>query len=326
MIGVRQAQVCLLLPTENVPSIAKNNDDMNSPNRFCSKCGKEVAPDANFCPGCGAAIRKETPPLPAAPHAPDLSSLSGPCVLFRTNAGPCNVGAVGKILGKALGKPLSDVTRQVNVSRGVLAEEMDAEAVRRIVPELKALGVECLAVPRDRIVAFPETAQLRVGQFTQAGFKCEVVTWDGWELVERPWSAVALVSCTQLVTESVKVIDLGGGLRPRDKIVTEVTRRALLDIFARDPLRHIRIEEVMPGQGTGPETSPAHPIAYLRDVAKQALEAVPPVNVNDGVRVLATGAAGELFGSVAFATRRDIDQYNLWLIELLEYGYPMPRG
>ena len=320
-------QACLLLPTGNVPSAAKNNDDMNSPNRFCSKCGKEVAPEANFCPGCGAAIPKEAPPPPAAPHAPDLASLSGPCVLFRTNAGIYSVGAVGKVLGKALGKPLSDVTRQVNVSRGVLAEEMDAETVRRIVPELKALGVECLAVPRDRIVAFPETAQLRVGQFTQAGLKCEVVTWDGWELVERPWSAAALVSCTQLVTESAKVVDLGSGvLRWKEKVVTEVIRRALLDIFVRDPLRHIRIEEFMPGQSSGPETSPGHPIAFLRDVAKQALEAVPAANLNDGVGLLAEGAVGEQFNSVAFATRRDIDQYNLWLIELLEYGYAMPRG
>lgn len=82
----------------------------------------------------------------------------------------------------------------------------------------------------------------------------------------------------------------------------------------------------MPGQGGGPEASPAHPLAYLRDVAKQALEAVPAVNVNDGVGLLARGEVGELLSSVAFSTRRDIDQYNLWLIELLEYGYAVPRG
>jgi hypothetical protein len=261
------------------------------------------------------------------PHAPDLSSLRGRCALFRLNNSPYSVGAVGKVLGKALGKPLGDVTRQLNVSRGVLAEEMDADVVRRVVPELKALGLECLAVPRDQLVAFPETAHLRTGQFTQAGLKCEIVTWDGWELVERPWSAVTLVSCTQFVTESAKVMDLGGGfLRRREIVISEIIRRALLDIFVRDPLRHIRIEETVPGQADVPETSPTHPLAYLRDVAKRTLDVVPPVNVNEGVRLLATGGGGELFSGVAFWARRDIDQYNLWLIELLEYGYPVPRG
>ena len=299
---------------------------MNPPSRFCSQCGKEVAPDANFCANCGAAIRKEAAPAPVGPHAPVLEALSGPCVLFRTNTGPYNMGAVGKILGKAAGKPLSDMTRQMSASRGVLAEAIDAEAVRQVMPELKALGVECLAVPVDRVTRFPEITQLRDGKFADSGLKCEVVTWDGWQLVERVWWDVMLVSCTQLVGESVKVLDLGGGMvRRREKIVTEVIRRTLLDIFLRNPLRHIRIEEGVPGQEVGPETPPTHPIAYLRDVAKQVLQIAPAVNVNEGVRLLAAGSVSELSAGVAFSTRRDIDQYNLWLIELLEHGYRIPR-
>lgn len=299
---------------------------MTVPARFCSKCGKEVGADANFCPNCGAAVRKESRPPQARPQAPDLDSLSGPCVLFRSNAGPYNVGAAGKILAKALGKPLSDVTRQMSGSRGVLADAIDAEVVRRIVPELKALGVECLAVPLAQVIRFPEITQLRDGKFTESGLKCEVVTWDGWQLIERAWSDVMLVSCTQLVSESAKAVDLGGGmLRRREKIVTEVMRRTLLDLFLRNPLTHIRMEEGVAGQEIGPDAPPTHPTAYLQDVAKEVMQIVPAVNTNEGVRLLASGAASELSSSVAFTTRQDVDRYTLWLLELLEHGYPVPR-
>ena len=296
------------------------------PPRFCAQCGKEAPPGGNFCPNCGAALRAASPAPTAAAAVPNVDAMHGPCILLRTNAAPYNVGAVGKILGKALGKPLSDATRQLSASRGVLAERIEAALARQILPELKSLGVECLLVPLDKIIAFPEITCFREGRFTETGLKCEVVTWDGWQWVERSWSDVMLVSCTQLIAESSRRVDLGGGLiRRREKIVTEVTRRSLLDLFVRNPWCQIRLEEALPGQDAARQSHPTHPLSYLRALARQVLQIVPPVSVNDGVRLLATGAVGEFFSSVAFYNRRDLDQYNLWLLELLDHGLPIPR-
>jgi len=37
---------------------------------FCGKCGKEVQPNATFCPNCGAPIRPVPPPPPSVGPAP----------------------------------------------------------------------------------------------------------------------------------------------------------------------------------------------------------------------------------------------------------------
>ncbi len=246
-------------------------------------------------------------------------------MLFRVGGGACNVGAVGRVLGKALGKPLGDITRQISVSRGILAETLDAAVVREILPELKSLGLDCLAVPRERLLRFPESGHLREGKFRDAGIRCEVVTWDGWELVERAWSDVLLVSCAQLVSETAKLVDLGSGLiRRREKVLVTVQHRTILDIFVRNPLRHTRILESVPGAEPGAEGVPAHPVSFIRDVARQVLAILPPVPANEGVRLIGAGAASEMLTGVTFTNRHDLEQYNLWLLELVEHGYPIP--
>jgi hypothetical protein len=245
--------------------------------------------------------------------------------LLRTNAGAYNIGAVGKIIARAVHRPLSDVTRQISASRGVLAERIDADEIRRIIPELHTLGVECLPVPVDRAITFPETTQLRDAKFTEAGLKCEVVTWDGWQLIERPWSHLLLASCTRLVIESTKVVQLERKfLVRREKLLTNINYRLLLDLFLRNPLCHIRIEEGLPGQEGGPPVSPTFPLTYLRNVAKHLLSVTHPLLVNDGVRLLAAGAPPDSFASLTFSTRRDLDLYNLWVLELAEHGLPIP--
>jgi hypothetical protein len=212
----------------------------------------------------------------------------------------------------------------MSASRGVLAERMEAEKAQKVVPELRMLGVECIAVPLDETAKFPEAAYLRDGKFTEAGLKCELVTWDGWQLVERSWADVLLASCTQLVMENAQVVALGGLLRRREKIVTSVNRRALLDLFFSEPLLHLRVEETVPQQESE-RVVPTHPLAYLQNMARQVLRITPPLGVNEGIRLLATEAPPEAFGPVTFSSRRDVEQYNLWLVEILRRDLPIPR-
>lgn len=299
--------------------------------RFCIKCGKPVPMEANFCPNCGTRIESPAPPPPVSPtpvslSPPDLSTLSGPCILLRISGGPYNIGTVGRLIAKALKKPLGDVTRAMNATRGILAEQIEADAVRQILPELQKAGLECLAIPLSQVVTFPEVVQWRNGQFSDSGLKCEGITWDGWQLIEAPWADVHLITCAQVLTEKIRVVESEGGLlRRKEKFLTEEVRRHYLDIFLRNPWRHIRMEEGIPEQDETQSPLPTHPLSFLRDVARQVLMVRPPLNVNEGVRLLANAAPPEAFSALTFTSRRDMDLYNIWLIELLHYGFPLPN-
>jgi hypothetical protein len=124
--------------------------------------------------------------------------------------------------------------------------------------------------------------------------------------------------------ENAQVVALGGLLRRREKIVTSVNRRALLDLFFSEPLLHLRVEETVPQQESE-RVVPTHPLAYLQNMARQVLRITPPLGVNEGIRLLATEAPPEAFGPVTFSSRRDVEQYNLWLVEILRRDLPIPR-
>lgn len=53
--AVQQVQKTETATTEK-PEAEKPSENSQTPKKFCSNCGKEVADDVNFCPNCGTKI------------------------------------------------------------------------------------------------------------------------------------------------------------------------------------------------------------------------------------------------------------------------------
>jgi len=290
----------------------------------CLNCYKGLPEEAKFCPYCGAPVpvfAKRKRPR----HIRELpTDLTGPCAILRKTDAPLPVGDVGRIIAKALGKPLFDVTRQISATRGFLVKNVEADVARKITPELEKLGVESFAVPMDSLESLPEAGHFDSGSFTEHGIKCEIYFWDGWERLERPWEDVKLISCGRFAVSSSRVVETGRTwFGQEEKLVTEVKYRFIIDIFFEEPERRARIE-----QGTKPGVASEGPSALseaqLMNLAKQIIMHSADTPKNQAVRTLAFDGPTGFWGPFTFDTRHDFDDYNVWLMELLKYGMPIP--
>lgn len=293
----------------------------------CPKCYRGIPEGARFCAFCGIPL-----PLPGkkrvtAPpkEKPSLDSLSGPCSILRCSLGSLNIGMVGRILAQAAKIPLSDVTRQINASRGFLLRGVDDRLARLLSPQLQEAGVDFFIVPDRTIPELPEYGRFGSGSFSEEGISCEVNLPDGWKRTQRRWEDVRLISCGRLAGEVSRTIEEKiGFLYTADKIETRVDYKFVIDILFREPDERIRIEEERgdaesPGVRSEPLTE-----THLMHIARQMVQFSADVPKSEGVRTLAFDGPAGFWARATFSTRRDFEAYTQWLLQLLEYGFPLP--
>jgi len=298
--------------------------------RQCRACYRGVPQDARFCPYCGAPLpvysparRESAKPLP--------TEIKGNCAILRKSLDSIPIAQVGRLIAKELKKPLFDITRMITATRGFLAKDVPEDSARRLIPKIEELGVDIFVVPMESLSVLPEVGRFGSGTFSRDGLKCEVIYWDGWQSIERPWSDVILISCGRISRASSPTArkELEGV--PETEADEGGAYQFLMDIILNDgekPGTRIRIEEHLPHASEEEMTGITTAIiteAELMQIARQIVQFSADIPKNEGVRKMAFDGAKGYWERATFQTRRDFDDYNVWLLELVKYGFELPE-
>lgn len=305
----------------------------------CPQCGRKPTFGATYCPYCGTRLSSARQPVTVAP-IPERRSLSGPCAVLVRDRLHVPIAQVGRIIAKALGQPLGDVTREIRVNRGFLARQMPAAEAVALAEKLEAIGLGVLVLPEASVGSLPEADRMKSASFSEAGLDCIAYRWDSTEEIHAPWASILLASCARVEKREVRQVasrdedgDRGekGGLlkitppHKIPKLETNVRLEFVIDIFLQEPRRRLRMDEntcayalVDIGSFTGGGAE------YYR-AARNLLRYGRGVALNPGVRLLAENAPQEAWAELTFETKHEFDMYNLWLLQLLRFGLPVPE-
>ncbi|NOZ23600.1 MAG: hypothetical protein GXP25_21195 [Planctomycetes bacterium] len=260
-------------------------------------------------------------------ETPSLESLSGLCSVLRSSLGPMAIAPIGRAISRTVKRPLSDITRQINASRGFLVRGIEADVARELAPKLEELGVDFFVVPDETIPDLPEAGRFSSGSFKEQGLACEMNLPDEWKSIRRAWKDVRLISCGRLSGEASNVVrERVGFLYSMDKIQTRVDYKYVIDILLRNPDERIRIDEDRPeAQSTGVRSEPLTE-AHLVYLARQLFQFSADTPKSEGVKTLAFDGPAGFWENATFPTRHDFESYIQWLLQLLKYGKPLPSG
>ena len=295
----------------------------------CPNCFRGIPEGARFCAFCGLPIPLSARKHPTRPaeEFPSLESLGGSCSVLRSSLGPLAIAPVGRAIARAAKRPLSDVTRQINASRGLLVRGIDADVARELAPKLDELGVDFFIVRDETIPTLPEAGRFASGTFNEEGMACEINLPEEWKSIKRGWAEVQLVSCGRLSGEVSNVVrEKVGFLYSMDKIQTRVDYKYVIDIIFSDPDERVRIDEGLPdAQSPGARAEPLTE-AHLVYLARQIFQFSADTPKSEGVRTLAFDGPAGFWENATFPTRHDFESYTQWLLQLIKYGKPLPAG
>jgi len=293
----------------------------------CPNCYRGIPEGARFCAFCGMPVPlyRKKGKVEAPKEIPSLESLAGPCSVLRSSLTPFDIGRVGRILAKAAKAPLSDVTRQINASRGFLISGVGPDTARELAPQLDEAGLDFFIVPDDSIEDLPEAGRFSSGVFNDDGMNCEVNLPDHWKNFKRGWEDVMLVSCGRLSADISETREERVGFLYRvDKIETRVTHKFVIDLILRSPDERIRIEEERQDRGATALRSEPLTQTHLMHIARQIFQYSADIPKSEGVRMLAFDGPAGFWANATFPTRRDFERYTQWLLLLMKYGKPLP--
>jgi hypothetical protein len=309
---------------------------MNSASPTCPKCGKAAITGAAFCAFCGNALPAERAPVKRADHSvpvPDRAGLTGKCAVIYTGATEePDIRRIGRVVADAMGRPLSDVTRDLKVTKGFLCAGVESPAAVALAGKAEqALGAPALVIPAQDCIPLPPPMRMRQAAVNPVGMKCEAYTWDRTETVEAPWDDVFLISCGRLEVQHFEEAladtsssSLIGG-RAVPALVTQTRYEYLLDVVLVNPWRRLRLDQNTTAFSlTEMHQDPEHSLGILFRSAVNIERFAQGVPMNRGVSLLAAGASDAAWQSLTFLNKRDFDAYVFWVIQLVRYGRPIP--
>jgi len=309
------------------------------PAASCPDCGRTPTFGAQFCPYCGARLaggaKRPIDPLP------DPDTLRGECALLYAGNRPLDVRRVGRLVAEAVKRPLPDVTREIRVSRGLLARGVPADLARELARKLVEAGAPTIILPEHILRDDPPMMRMARARFDAAGLSCDAYQWDRTEPIEVRWGDILLVSCARFVAREVhraatddhdaaEEKDTGLGFvftspARRPKLETRERREFVMDFFCNAPRLCLRLDEntaayalVEVGSITG------GPRAFYQ-AARSIVRHAPDLPINEGVRLLADNAPSELWEPLTFEDKRDFEAYNRWLLQLARHGIAIPE-
>ena len=313
--------------------------------KFCNVCGQLILPGATVCPHCGAKfgpVRGSVSPAATsrALPLPAPESLRGACAAVAADGGASGMPEVGRLVAEVTGKPLPDVTREMRVSRGILAMRLTADDARRLVKELRRIGVRAFALGEKDFVPEPRTRRMREAIFERRGVKCEAFTWDRSQSLRVSWRRVFMVLGGRLRLEEVYEVPrekpeqgrrglwrIGSIKEEFDRrvpvLATRVRYESLLDVILYEPWERLRLDENEAAYGDAEEEGALH--AAVRKAADRVYRIRHEAPFNSGIELLATEAPTEAWEDLTFASKQEFDAYSLWLIQLARYGFDIPQ-
>jgi len=305
---------------------------------FCRHCGKPALTGASFCAYCGKPLAGTTP-APVTPSVkvrrsiarPERGDLAGRCAVIHTGEGPINIGQVGRVVAKATGTPLSDVTRRMRTTKGFVATGLDAKAAGELADELGRMGERVFVLSEGDCIALPPPMRMRRVMIDRNGLDCEAYTWDQTAGLRAPWEEVFLVSTGRLAMERVSELpaEERSSSNPFERFVpnlaTDRYNEFLLDIVLFNPWRRLRLDYNMSAyafQESG--WRPEEAFQAVRSCAEGLLAHGRDVPMNRGVALLASRSEGLEWEGLTFLNKLDFDSYTHWLVQLVRYGYEIP--
>lgn len=304
----------------------------------CPTCGRIPVFGAQFCPYCGANLAAAATGRAILP-IPDRKTLAGDCAVLFCGDGQFDIRRAGRLVSEALKRPLGDVTRTMKISKGIIADGMDAAAAADLAGQLEAEGVPVLLLPDKDLHNVPPVMRMKSAGFGREGMRCEAYLWDATEHMSLAWRNVLLVSCGRLQLSEVVEVENEtpeeeGRSRPRRRLklpgcpeipelATETWHEYVMDIFCDDPWVRLRLDENTAAYALVDVGSLTEGKRAFYKAAGQIVKNAPDVPVNEGVKLLASNAPAELWEGVIFEDKRDFDRYNMWLLQLARHGYPI---
>jgi hypothetical protein len=245
---------------------------------------------------------------------------------------------VGRRVAEAFGRPLSDVTRDLRFSRGIVAEGLADQDALALTRDLRAMGAEAVTLGEADVVSLPPLQRLHRPRFDAQGLRGEAYTWDRTEPFAATWDSVFMLAVGRVrFSEVIEVAKEEPSPQKRrwapiaaqferhiPKLETRAWTEYVLDIVLFDPWRRLRMDE--------------NPVAWAltrgadEDQRKAIMEAGSRLHeidhgvpANRGVEMLANYAPDEAWEPLTFEGKQAFDAYVRWIMQLVRYGLPIPR-
>jgi len=310
--------------------------------KFCPECRKILVPGASFCAYCGTrleggGVRREPRARSRVIALPSEQALAAPCSVVAADERFVSIPELGRLLSAMLKRPLSDVTREMRVSRGVLAQGLPVEQALSLARGLKESGVEAFVLGGEDFVEPPELQRMRRLELDRRGVRCEAYTWTHTRQVEAEWDRVFLIAAGRVATTEVVEV-------PREeptpaerrwrwiaaefqkhvpKLETRVRVEYVLDIVLFDPWERLRMDENPSAYAmTGAEADQRSALVEAAAGLSRFDRGAP---CNQGVELLAHMAPAEAWQGLTFQAKQEFDAYLRWALQLARYGFSIPR-
>jgi len=266
-------------------------------------------------------------PVPLEPIEPP-EGFEGDCVIVRLDTRPVDLKRMCRIVAEATEQALFAVTREVHLTKGILARPVPADVARQLVRRLGQAGVPAAAAPADWLPEPLDVVRLRDPQFDLGGL-CGTVVPAGEEC-RLAWDAVALVVGGRIEVELKRSgaqeewSPLGRPLFSRERLepLHEVGYEYVLEVYAGEPLRRLRPLtheldfEIMQRR--------PQDFASVARLARGILPHVDSDRVGLGVRRMAERDR-DIWDDLTFISPVAFEQYVAWHRLLLVLGVPLPR-
>lgn len=307
--------------------------------RFCHGCGRLALPGAAFCPHCGVRlgqrpVRSSASATGRAVAPPDESQLVGECAVVASRLSEESIPAVGRLVASAVGRPLPDVTRDIRDSRGVLARGLAKERAVELMEQLRGIAVEAVALGEGTFVPLPPLQRMRGLSVSEDGITCEAYTWDSTRNLEAPWERVFLAAAGRLRVAEVVEVEKPHEKRRKGVVASQIEKRIpkletrirlenMLDVVLFEPWERLRLDENSAAYALAGTERDEH--AAIQEAATLLYAAEHDAPCDQGLELMATRAPEDLWAAYTFDSKAEFDAYVEWLVQLVRYGFEMPK-
>ena len=252
----------------------------------------------------------------------------GLCILVRLTADPMDVKRACQLVADAVGEPLFKVTRELHLTKGILARSVPSGVAGDLVRDLAEAGVRAAAAPVSWLPEMPELLRLRDPQFGPRTLRGTVT--PGGEELEATWDTLEIVAAGRLEVELKRgQADEDWSLftRPLEPMasgtrVHQASYEYIVDVYASQPLRRLRLLtheldfDVM-------QRKPSE-FGRVARLARELTRCTDHRRLTAGVRRLAD-LDSDSWDDLTFLSLTAFEHYTAWQRLLLALGVPLPR-
>jgi len=270
----------------------------------------------------------ESPTASKVEPIPPPVGYRGECAIIRLSGGPlmADIRRTGRIVSEFLERPLFEVTRELQRTKGFLARNVSENMAADLVDRLARAHIVAGAVPEAMVPVPPEPARVRSPRCTPTSLRGSLLP-SGQE--SMAWSDVQLIAAGRIETDlHPDAIEEDWSLftRPIRASVSsgaaEPVYEYVIEIFGGEPVRRLRlVTHDLDFKTLNRRVSSFATVSRMtRDLVRHA----DRNRVSAGVWRLADRAEDD-WEDLTFLNQVGFDAYVSWQRMLLELGLPLPR-